>query len=403
VITNEQRKFSRLYYLWMFLSSAHFPLAIAFLYYHYVLGLSFTNASALMLANWCALIAFDTYGGKLADKHGQKRIYIIGTMIYIAGTIAPVLFLRNFGLLCLLAVIGGFGLALASNALHASAAAIFHDNKRQFQRLNANGQMVLFLSRTVAAPIGGWLYVLSPQLPYIALGVSLILSAILVSIMPIPAVTPHSDKQPSVSTVAREMYIKHPYVWRVILVAAACSFSINILFAHYQPYFDAHGLSPLTISYIFAAISLASALGSWLVQHLHLRKRRLSILFWCNSVICIASIAFMLQSPLLVIIAALVIGVASGAINPTLRLSVSEHIRPSVRTTALSVATTVTAIGSMTSFQLSSYLTDHASSAAIAWVTISGGTLCVLIFLHQGKRNPAVKPEVSAQTLPAQE
>lgn len=129
-----------------------------------VIGVSYVEWGILGAASMAFFGFFAFLGGKLSDKYGRKPM-IIGT--FVCSAAFPVMFMFSTGfyhLLLIQVLMGGVGLGISSIDAYTA------DHTRKHARGKSIGTAdSLFMVSTILGPaVGGLLYSLSPQLPFIA-------------------------------------------------------------------------------------------------------------------------------------------------------------------------------------------------------------------------------------------
>jgi MFS family permease len=376
------RRSIRAYYISQFFFSAYFPLAIYLLYYHSYIGLSFFQAMLLFAGTWVPSILFDLVGGAMADKYGRKRTYIVGVALFIVGSLLPVLLFRNFPLLVGLALIGGWGAAMVSNSLDSILPDLLHNDSRRFRIVNAHAQVVVSLSRMVAAIVGGYLYTLNKPLPFVVYIAACIIAAIAAIFIHEPAKTSRDTK---VHALALEA-INHvrraaPIIRWAALLSCFGYFAGNLLMSYYQIFFSNHAFTPAVIGIILAVASLCSAGGSWLVKHLHHKKWRSGIILICIFLTILNGLGFATDTPSIAILTIMTMAVAAGMWSPTLRLIVNEHTPSRIRTSTLSVVSTLTAIAILFAYLVSGFVADRGNAVWAGGLAVIFGVISLLFYI----------------------
>jgi MFS family permease len=198
------RRTIRAFYANYIFDNAEFALGIYLIYFHEYLGLTFTQGLLIYVISNASMLAFDLFGGGIADVRGRKRAYMAGTAVYLVFQILPLIFIRYYPALVVGAAIGGVGLGLRSNALSAIVADVLDHDQHRYRHVNAQVQMWLFVSRAAAASIGGLLYLFYKPLPLMLDAACVILAAGAASLM----VEPAMDKTAHVADTAASA-VKH--------------------------------------------------------------------------------------------------------------------------------------------------------------------------------------------------
>lgn len=159
-----------------------------------------------------------------------------------------------------------------------------------------------------------------------------------------------------------------------------CFISIwgDYIFNIYQPlYIEEHGVSSVTLGYIYAGISILSALGSLIMRRLPNAFSPHTINSLTLSGIALtASLLTVLKVPV-IYLAPIGLAIVSGFSMPNLNLYVNKFAPNKIRSSVLSIATTATGIGSGVGIFVALQLIGHISFQHITIICIVG---CFLAF-----------------------
>jgi MFS family permease len=130
-----------------------------------VIGIGAFEFGVLMAVMTGVSTASSIIGGKISDTKGRKRVLLAGVLMTVLSTLI-FLFSKNFAQLILAAVLDGIATMGFSSIIPYVA-----DHVKAGVRAKTLGltNFILALSSAPAPLIGGWLYALSPSLPFIAL------------------------------------------------------------------------------------------------------------------------------------------------------------------------------------------------------------------------------------------
>ena len=162
-------------------------------------------------------------------------------------------------------------------------------------------------------------------------------------------------------------------LWASVSLGLAAFLAGDILFTYYQPFFERNGYGAIFLGLLTAAISLASAAGSWSTQYFHHRGWRLGLIAWICVLIAVNGIAYIIAAPMIVLGTVIIQAFAQGMTVPTRQLIVNESTPSRIRASVLSASSTITSSFVIVGFLFGGLLADHGTPQQAGWLVI---TLC---------------------------
>ncbi|MEJ0073465.1 MAG: MFS transporter [Candidatus Saccharibacteria bacterium] len=382
-VPSELKRNFRLLCTFNFFNAASFTLPIYILFGTHYLHITYLEAGSFFLTSWFLSLALDFIGGTMADKYGRKRTFTIGLLLQILGVL-PFIFIKNYPLLLAAAILTGFGMALYTNTV----SALFYEQaielKRKAYYQHANPTMLSFsyLGRIMASIVGGIAFKIHPTLPYILTASSLALGLVAGLGTKFSAtVEAHMEHKSvgGVSGAALRVFTSNPALLKFILVVGLLCAWGDYAFTYYQPYFIQHGATSTTLGYLFAAISLFSAIGTLAMRKLpnRLSAQRINSIT-LSGVILTGLLLAVLHLPA-AYGAPLVMALISGLTLPNLSLYVNKFAPNRIRSSVLSIATTAMGIGSGVGIFTALRLVGHVSQHTILLVLTVGAVATLLL------------------------
>lgn len=349
------------YYLATGLSSAHFILPITLLYGTTQLGFSFTQTASIYTVQLLSSVFFDFIGGAFADKFSKKGSFIIGAVVHAFAGVLSFVILDSFIIFLPLAVVAGFGIALMSGSLSAIIANnIMPSDHALYIKANSGAHSSLFISRAFSSVAGGLLYVFHPTLPYLLYFLALIFAALTVYTIKDDAKNELSEEIKPFKELmgfAVQSFKKHPLTLLMPIVAMSiASIGMDSLFGYYQPYFSANGLAENYLGYLYAAISMIGAVGALFSRKIKKDYHAIMAILFLTG---IQGIVFAFFDWRVALVSVTLLAFASGLYSPVLRLIINEHSENSYRSSALSVGSSLSMIGTIIGLQLAAIAADH--------------------------------------------
>lgn len=359
-----------------------FGTAVLFLLDH---GLTLFHANLLNLSFMTAYFLLDPLTGRLADRVGQKRVYVwgqaafgLGMLIYGLGQTFPVFLVAE--------LTAAVGVALMSEALESW----LRNNEDEVvtHRIICRAGVLSPLATIPSAFLGGIVgTVAGRHWPWLLSALSCSLAAIfsfsLLNRLPEGrAANEAGESLSGIWEIARQVWQSEPLRFTVIvaLLSTAAFQPFNMFWA---PVFrDASG-SAWWLGSMWIGISLALALGSYLANHwLELNGVGIAITLLSNGIPILAIAAFSPTWPFLVA-GFLAYEIGRGALGPLLFTYSNRHIEDFARTTTNSIRRAGGTFGAVIGLLVSGLLTFILSPLAI-W-GLSAIALILLAFYARRK------------------
>lgn len=372
---------TRWMYVAYFFANSSFTLPIYILFGTQYLGVGYLHAGLLALVPWFVALFFDFLGGVVADRIGRKSAYVAGVSLEIVG-ILPFLFVQDYWLLLGCSVVAGLGMALKSNAIDAliydQAAAA--DKKKLYQQATATSMIFVFLGRIYASIIGGIVYTMDPRAPYLLVVIALGLAVFAASRIRVARtidISEHPRYRDIVGAALRLFRRSRSLLW-FVGIGSLAMFYADMLFAYYQPLFMVQGVSPATLGWVFAGISVFSALGSLAMRMLPnvLSAHAIQSLIILGTVL--TAVSLLVFDVPLALGAPIFLGFVSGFMYPNLRMFVNHHASSSSRAAAISVGTAIFGSGTGLGMLLAFFLAGRLTQAAILMLIIGGAAILLV-------------------------
>jgi MFS family permease len=363
------------YYLITALSNAYFPLGIWVIYFVERWSFSYTQVSLIIGTTLLTATLLDLVGGIHADVFGRKKSALVGYTLKLL-SIGSFAFIDNFFILLGFAVIGGIGEAFVSGSLDALVADEVGAESEVYKQVNGRVQMYLFLARAGASVVGGYLYLQSLWLPFVAYGVCVCGALLLTSTL----------KDAHIKKNTEQFIILWKELWAIVAtkvnvlffcVSLLCgTLAGDLLWIYYQPFFSSIGFSGYHLGILFAGVSLFSALGSWILSSYYM-------VFTPYRVFTMKACAMVLNAFLLwwgsappALLGVIVMAITSGMFAPASRTYIAGISNPSNRTTMFSLGSSMSSIATFLGFILGGVFLDHWSHVTLLLTATIFAFLC---------------------------
>jgi MFS family permease len=375
------------YYIGTALSNAYFPLGTFILYFAEHLGFGFSKALLISVVAWGVTLLFDILGGVYADKFGRKKSYVLGIGIVCTALLISLTTANFYIILALYSVIG-IGQALESESFSSLITQALGPKSSAYKNAVSKNQAILFISRAFASIIGGLVYLVNPALPFLLYTASLALS-----VLCIRGIVENIDESNNVKSITTLLQESHKYfklgsnLFWLYVSAFAGLFALDLIWGNYTPFFSISGLGAEQIGYIYAGISILSALGSYITNKLHKRSIIKMALVFCFVLSLLNSAAFMVGTLPVIALGIVLMSIGSGIYEPCTRLYIAQNVDNTNRSSVASIASTIETISTMLGFGFTSLFLGIKAPELINWLaaTLSIFAIFVLLFRFKDK------------------
>jgi MFS family permease len=248
---------------------ALFPIPIITLFWRDQIGMSLTDVMLLQAVFSLAVVLFEFPSGYFADRMGYRKSLLVGTSLLMVGWLGYV-FGASFGAIAVAEVVLGAGSAFMSGADRALLWVTLDATGRAREYLRWEGRVraTAQTSEAVSAAAGGWLYSLSPRLPF-WLQIPAAMLAFAAAAMVREPRRPPAVRQSHVRRalrVVRHALWHHRRLQAAIVLGVVLGLSSFVMVWLIQPYMQSRGIPPAWFGPLWAAahawmagVSLASA------------------------------------------------------------------------------------------------------------------------------------------------
>jgi MFS family permease len=370
---NYLQKNIRLYYVSNFTSHLQFILPVYLLFGTQYLGLSYTQAASFFLINNIAALIFDFFLGVVADTFSRKKSFIVGSILQVLSLLSFI-FVRDYYFLLFMAFIGGIAYAFVSGTLDTLIyeQMVDDDKEKQYPQVTSKAQQMVFFGRASSSYLGGVLFSLSAVFPYIAYLVATVISAFSAGLIEEDKYQVHQTHMKETLKKARIFFLQRKDILYVCFVGLIFMLFSDMLFGYFQPYFTSIHIGSAFIGAIFSIVSLSSAYGS------HLMKKALSqytfkqINAFGILLSIFATMLLFVQNIFLVVISAIILGIAFGSVMPNLRHLLNKQSPIGINTSVVSFGNTFYSLGTTIGLFLAGFLADHFVPNTVLLIVLSG-------------------------------
>jgi MFS family permease len=327
-------------------------------------GLSLMQAFLANAIFTGSMALFEVPTGMVADTRGRRASFLLSVSLLIVGTLAYVA-VGQFGGgmtgIVMASIVLGLGYTFYSGAVEAwlvdALRATGYDDP--VDRVLARGSAVSSIAMLVGSVAGGFLGSIHLSVPYLARSVLLLLAfAIGYRAMHDTGFTVRAVRWGEVpkemARVGRDSLRfgwREPHVRLAILAGAMPAFVLAWGYHAWQPYFLQllESTDVRVLGVVAAAVSLAMAGGSWLVERLtKVCGKRTTLLAWASLVFSAATIGVGLVDSFWTAVALyLVSSAASGVFTPVNQAYLHDVIPGDQRATVLSLSALAASASSM--------------------------------------------------------
>jgi MFS family permease len=378
-----------LYYLANFTVSLQFILPVWLIFYTVNAGFSVTQAMILGTIGYFVSNILEIPTGVVADKYSPKVSYSIGSILVFLASLFYFL-TPNFWLFLFAEFIFGFGFALISGCLESLIFEYLKESKQEsaYPKITSNRQSVLFIGRIVGSLSSAVIFLINPILPFILIGITHLLSLIFVLNIKVA-------KIPQIENTSKDILLKsfkkiqevlriYPLSGLLLVIIFIQTVFMDFYFYSYPLLIKDLNLSFELSGYVFAFVSVFSALGSQIFQK-YLKNRDLVLIqVLCVSVVLL-TILIAVGSVWAFVIALMVQGICGGLIYPAFNTFWQPKIEKEYRTTLISTFSFVLGVLSALSALIAGLVIDNFGIGAMKMgllVMMSVVTVPFLIWLR---------------------
>ncbi len=242
------------------LQFALFPMPIITLFWTDQIGMSIADVMALQAVFGVAVVLCEFPSGYLADRVGYRMSLLVGAALWCAGWLAYA-WAASFGAVVVAEVILGAGAAFISGAdralLWTSLAAAGRSG--EYTRWEGRVRAAAQTSEAVSAAAGGWLYAITPRLPFwlqVPVAALELTSILALEETRHPPSDGHRSHLERAWHVVRFTLWRHPRLRAAMALAVALGLSSFVMVWLIQPYMQARGVPVSWFGPLWAAAHL---------------------------------------------------------------------------------------------------------------------------------------------------
>lgn len=327
-----------------------FYYAISILYLTGSKGFSLSQVALISSVYSIASILSQIPASIVADKIGLKNSMIIGNIFCMIWSLFY-LVVPAFELILVAELFCGFGFALKGVSESPFLYSTLKKSSRtsEFAKIESKGSSLYFVCEAIASVVAGYLYFINAHLPMIFACICFLIATILAFYMK-PIKIKESEKQTTKEKFA-EMFNGFKFIFKskrlhALFIFACVFFGILSLSNLYiKTYLNDINVSSTLFGYIFAAASVASAIGSSVQdkiekQHRNKTLSAISITYILSFILIgLFSIIFKEYNSLLIlgIIVFLLQSLLKGAYRIIIKEYVSRYTTSSIRSKLMSI------------------------------------------------------------------
>lgn len=331
-------------------------------------GLNLFQANLVNIAYMTVRFSLDPYTGYLADKFGQKRIYLLGTLVFGLGMLIYG-FSKSFGLFMLAEMTGAVGSVMMGEALESWIANFDKVNhSKSYSRI----QSIIRLMTIPSAILGGIVaYKFGLQWPWVlAAATSLVLFIVAYfGLKKLPALSA-CPTEPLGVIKSFKLSWKNSELRFVLITSALVAASFAPINMFWTPILKGAGGEVWWLGFVWVLFACAIALGNY-VSHKWLPRTRFGI-----GLLILGTMSGLLLTPLfagsfvMIMLLILLHEIGRGGV-PIMMFSYSQHhIADSDRTTINSIRSAAGTFGMAVGLLVSGVLTLYLAPT-IVWAIVA--------------------------------
>jgi MFS family permease len=382
----------RNYYLFSTFSDLLILGPILVLYLSNVKGLSFTEIMLLQSISAVSVVLFEVPTGAIADLLGRKiSLVIYGILVGIS--LVVYMLGESFLVFMLAEIIFSLGASLRSGA----DSAIIYDSLKlngregEYQRIEGKARSLSLYAQAVGSIIAGFVYEISPYLPFIISVVFMIFTAIICMGFLEPPFKP-SEKEEQKGYLSQiiesgKFIARHEKLKAVVFFCMIFFLFYRAGSWYFQPYMEAVNIPVKYFGVIFFLFNITAAFISKRSYYIMDRTKPKTLTFMAALMV----ISFLLLSVIKIplgVLAILLQQAARGLYRPVTTKYLNKHIPSDMRATVLSFQSLLSNLTVAAIFPLMGLLKDK--TTIYTTHLILGITMAVLIALITGYMNARI-------------
>jgi|GEM_PF-4867201 len=350
------------YHLANFSVSLDFILPIWLIFFTVTVGFSATESMILGVGAYLISLLLEIPTGIIADKFGPKISYISGSLLFFVGMLFY-LFPPSFWLYAASSVVTAIGIALMSGSLESLIFEYLNETHQteKYASITSNKQSLFFIGRVIGSIAGAYVFLINPILPFILIGTNHLISGFFVSKIKIAHKAKleilNKDILSKALTQIKLVLKENPLSGFLLFAIFSQTLLTDLYFYTYPVFLKDLNLNLEFLGYLFAIVSICSALGSQLFKRYFSTKYLWIILYLGVSSILISALIY-INNPITFFVALIVQGLSSGFIWPCIYSFWQPKIEKHNRTTVLSIFSFCMTIFSSSSALISGIVLD---------------------------------------------
>lgn len=320
------------------------------------LGMSLFQLTLLNTAFMLTDTFFNPYAGKLADKHGQKKIFIIGQFFWALGMLVYGIG-RSFGACLVAEIIAAIGAALMSDALESWLRNEVGEEKTH-KALSQSG-LLSMLGVIPAAILGGVIGAkLGFGVPFLVSGIlGLVVLVISIKILKDFEESFDGEEPDGVWEVLKQNF-RSADLKKIALVTFVISVAIQPFNMFWAPIFEERSGQAWWLGFLWIGIMVMSSIGSvWAKK----QNNGLGIVKMVLIIGVPMIFAPMTKSTLAIVGLFLLHEAGRGSFRPIMFTFANKHIANKNRSTANSIMSAMKTVGSAAGLLLFGFMTKFIS------------------------------------------
>ncbi|HUI27124.1 MAG TPA: MFS transporter [Candidatus Kryptonia bacterium] len=268
-----------------------FPIPIITIFWKDQIGMSLTDIMLLQAIFSFAAVLFEFPSGYAADRLGRRTSLLIASVLWIAGWVLYSLGTTFTGMIAAEVVLGG-GIAFASGADSALLFTALQETDRtaEYPRWEGRLRAAAQSSEAMSAALGGYLYSLSPRLPFwlqLPFAMAALGTATAMRESPRGHAVERVSHLVQAWRIIRNTLLHHARLRTAVVLSVTLSLSTFVMVWLIQPYMQSRGIPEPWFGPLWAFASLYLASMSLLSARAAERVGRNVVLFVCCLLIAI--------------------------------------------------------------------------------------------------------------------
>ncbi len=347
-------------------------------------GMSFTQIGLIVGASYIVALILDIPFSIVADRHSRRSFLLLSNVCFMLLNVI-FFFSDSFELFFIGYCFNGLGTAFTSGI----AGAFVYDTllslgrEGEYEKAQSSIAKYRFAGKIVASLAGGYLYYMSPRLPFILQALASFVCVILSLQLREPSREKSISRSFNQIKEGFEYLFRHNTIWNAVIVFSVVDSIYDVLTNYYQPAMELSGIPVVYFGFIYVLVNVFGLLGAGLYPKMRSKIGWRSMMMLYLFANLISSLFFASRMAGLVIFAIALLTFLSASYDIYIGNIVNKIVPSSHRATALSIRSQIFNLFFFVLIYAVSLAVDHGS--ILAGMLVNTAVIMAALFSFAGK------------------